>query len=176
MDKIAVDKRFLVSWQDYPSTMHQSIVIYMYGCDNGCEGCHNSTFTGEPGDNHVSVTVDELTEMIDRYVDKYKTNKVVLQGGDPLADINVKFTKQFVQENKDRYDICIFTGHEVDKVIDHGIHGFKFVKTGKYDQTKYQRSKKSITKMIYASTNQTLFDESLNQVSINGIYNFPVED
>jgi organic radical activating enzyme len=101
------------------------------------------------------VTVDELTEMVSKYVTRYKTNKVVLQGGDPLTDININFTKEFVATNRYKFDICIFTGHSIDKAKEYEIEGFKFIKTGKYDIT--YGSGREFYGVKLATANQRIF-------------------
>lgn len=159
------------TWLDYPDKEDNSIVVVMMGCDNGCPKCQNPDFKNPHYSNLTKdYTVDELTKELTILSKRYRTNKIVLSGGDPLSCFNIEFTKNFLKNSP--FDVCVYTGHTIEYVKEHNIQGFKFIKCGLFDETKFQESKKTDEKMVFASKNQKLFDSNYCCLSQDGIYYF----
>ena len=157
------------TWLDYPSPDGNAIIIYMTGCDHNCPGCHSPLLQKiRPYDEEPEVMVSR----IERYAHRADTNKLVFLGGDPLYKSNVELIKYFVDNLKDSFDICIFTGYNIDYVKSLNIKGVKYYKCGLYDQTKARQSKKTDTEYVLASSNQDFYDGNYNKLSENGILTF----
>jgi hypothetical protein len=93
-------------------------------------------------------------------------------GGDPLYDTNIDFTRELVNKSYKDYDFCIYTGYDIDFVIQSNITDFKFIKCGRYMESLAQVSKKTHEHMVLASSNQALYDEKYNLISKNGVLHF----
>lgn len=159
------------SWIDYPDNISSCIVVCMMGCDNGCYMCQNPDFQNPQYLSYTKeYTVDELINELKLLCDRNQTNKVVLSGGDPLSPCNIKFTKEFLEKND--FDVCIYTGHSYDYVMNNNIKGFKFIKCGKFDYNNRRESYKTDDEMCFASPNQQLYNEDGKLLSKNGIYKF----
>jgi hypothetical protein len=90
-----------------------------------------------------------------------------LVGGDPLYDTNIEFTKQFLKQNTE-YDVCLYTGESLDFVKSNGIKGWKYLKTGFYDESLYIDSIKTDKYFQLSSVNQNLYNEEGNLLSEKG--------
>lgn len=159
------------TWLDYPNKDDLSLVVVMMGCDNGCPMCQNPQFKNPEYSNETkSYTVEDLLNELTILSKRYKTNKVVLSGGDPLSCFNLEFTKKFLENSN--FDVCIYTGHTIDYVKKHNVDKFKFIKCGLYDEKLSQESEKTDNYMKFASKNQKLYDNNYCCISENGIYLF----
>lgn len=169
MTKILVP--FQSSWIDYPDNQSIAVMVVMMGCDNGCPHCQNPQFKDCDYNNGTKdFMVEELEKELDIQCQRNMTNKVVLSGGDPLSCFNVEFTKKFLSQTK--YDVCIYSGHDVEYCKKHNINGFKFLKCGKFDNQTVRESKKTDDYMVFASPNQELYNENYCLMSKDGIYYF----
>lgn len=155
-----------VSWVDYPDNESLSVNLYMTGCSNNCVGCHNSSLA----DWH-EVSDDVIGELISQ-CKKHKTNKIVLLGGDPCYSKNLFITKKILKELSEDYNICVYTGHDVDYVKHNNISGFTFLKCGVYDESKHANPEKTDEFIQFSTTNQELYDKSYKLLSNNGRYYF----
>lgn len=159
------------TWLDYPDTENCSLVVVMMGCDNGCPKCQNPGFKNPDFKEETKeYTVDELINELLILSKRHHTNKVVLSGGDPLSCFNYQFTKEFLE--KSPFEVCVYTGHDVEYVKLLNITGFTFLKCGLYDEKISQISEKTNDYMKFASTNQKLFDSNYCCLSENGLYYF----
>ena len=77
-----------------------------------------------------------------------------------------------VNNLKDDFDICIFTGYDIEYVKQTGITGVKYWKCGKFDEKNLRESKKTDKEYILASPNQDFYDSNYNKLSENGILTF----
>ena len=108
-----------------------------------------------------------------KYLLSPHTNKLVFLGGDPLYSVNnLDITTFLVNNLKEKFDICIFTGYDIEYVKKLNIEGVKFWKCGKFDITNLRESKKTDTEYILASPNQDFYDGKYNKLSENGILKF----
>lgn len=156
------------SFLDYPDNNSLSIIFYMSGCDRNCEGCQNTNLKEYREYNNIDLLVNILEEKCK----KEYTNKICLQGGDPLYKHNIILTKYLLDKLSKKYDICIYTGAEINEVKSYNLTGFKFIKCGIFDKNKYIGSKKTDTYIQFATSNQKLYDSNLNLLSKDGIYYF----
>ena len=159
------------SWLDYPDNSNLAVVVCFMGCDNGCYKCQNPDFQNPQYDNGTCLFTPEMLEdKLKEVCRRNHTNKVVLSGGDPLAYCNIDFTKEFLE--KTSFDVCVYTGHDIEYVKEHFVKGFKFIKCGKFDFNNLRESVKTDDYIQFASPNQCLYDGEYNILSENGIYKF----
>jgi len=159
------------TWQDYPDPESLAVIVYFLGCENSCNNCHNPLFKSR-GYNHKDYTIKQLyTELFDLCY-RSKTKCLILSGGDSLSSLNVEFTKQFVRSYGNIFDICIYTGYNIEYVKLNGIKGFTFIKTGLYDETLKQESIKTDNYFQLASTNQEIYNQGFTLCTRDGRMNF----
>ena len=63
-------------------------------------------------------------------------------------------------------------GANIDEVKKANLHGFKYIKCGKFDESEFIGSQKTDDYMQFATKNQQLYDANLKLLSKDGIYNF----
>lgn len=165
---------FQTTWLDYPDNESLAVIVCLMGCDNCCKGCQNPDFKDYLYKNKsiVEYTVEEFINALKIECQKQRTNKVVLSGGDPLSTFNIETVKQILRELGSELDFCVYTGHSIDYCREQGVYGFKFLKCGGFDLSKFRQSYKNDDEICFASSNQELYDSVYNLVSNNGIYKF----
>lgn len=169
----SIDHNFQFSFMDYPDDESGAVVVYFYGCNNNCDGCHNDPLSVWREDSVISLEYFIL--ILKNYCERCNTTKVVLLGGDPLYKKNIEFTKQLLFETQFIFDVCIYTGYSVDFVIENNVYGFKYLKCGKYVEDLKQESKKTNEGFWLASTNQEFYDKNYKQISEKGFLRFDNE-
>lgn len=152
---------------EYPDNSSLAVIFYCGGCDRNCPGCHNTGLQNYIKFDHKKIIADIKT-----YCRRVKTNKIVLCGGDPLFHRNLSLTKEILYNLGKEYDICIYTGATIKEVKDLRVRGFKFIKCGVFDSTKFVGATKTNDYIQFATTNQELYDEDLNLLSKDGKYYF----
>lgn len=156
------------TYMEYPDNSSLATILYMRGCSNMCKGCHNlelKTYQELPLIEIISSTI-ELSE-------KNNTKKLVLCGGDPLYPKNIEDTKFLLFHfGCLKYDICIYTGYDIEYVKQNKVEGFKYIKCGPYLEQFYIGSKKTDEYIQFATSNQALYDSQYNLLSKDGIYKF----
>lgn len=163
------------SFTDYPDPHVNAVVVYMAGCDHTCPGCQNQSLQKFDGTGLTSFTECGAPILMTAIIDaceRYRTDKIVLLGGDPLASMNRDMTRWLCRELGEHYDICIYTGYDAKTVESFHISGFAYVKAGLFQATNARPSGKTGTCMTFASPNQDLYDKSMKKVSKNGILKF----
>lgn len=149
---------------EYPDNSSIATIVYFRGCDRDCKGCHNTTLQDyEP-------LPEEVSQEIRDFCSRIRTNKVVLCGGDPLYGKNVKTTRKILKDLGNDFDICIYTGADIEEVKTLNLTGFKFIKCGFFDASQYIGSKKTDDYIQFATKNQKLYDRDLNLLSKDGVY------
>ena len=156
------------SFLDYPDNSSLSVIFYMPGCNRNCKGCQNSLLKEEVQYENI----DKLIEFLRKKCERSQTNKLCLQGGDPLFNRNIAVTKRILDKLSNTLDICIYTGANIDEVKKANLHGFKYIKCGKFDESEFIGSQKTDDYMQFATKNQKLYDANLKLLSKDGIYNF----
>lgn len=159
-----------LSFIDYPSPNTWSIIIYMSGCEHKCPGCQN--FELQKPDQGKIYTEYSLIPAIKDFAKSNRTNNIVLSGGDPLYKTNLDTTNCILNNLSLDYNICIYTGYDINYAKSLCIKGFKFIKCGTYDQTKKCPSGNFETYIQLASTNQNFYDSNFNLLSKNGRLNY----
>ena len=69
-------------------------------------------------------------------------------------------------------EICIYTDADIEEVKKLKLNGFKFIKCGRFDTTKFIGSNKTNEYLQLASKNQALYDKDFNLLSKEGIFYF----
>jgi len=167
-------KEFLPTWQDYPDPNNIAISLYVYGCDNGCKGCHNP---------QLSKYIKEKTDVVEIYnqfidvLSRNKTDLCVLTGGDPFYAPNIEGTVELISLLKqNNLKVCVYTGKEIEDIYKYLYTCLpNFVKTGKFLEEKRRPSVKTDEYLCLSSNNQTVFKligNSYEIVSKNGKYYF----
>ena len=166
---------FETTFLDYPNPDDLALVVIMSGCSHNCLGCQNPQLQKL----HEEWTYDQeqaiILEIQQRCL-RNETNKIVLSGGDPLNPCNRNLTIHICEllgNNPEyKYDICIYTGYDIEEVKEMGLTGFTFIKCGKFDAHSMRESKKTDEYIQFVNETQNLFDKDYNQISKNGRYYF----
>ena len=105
---------------DYPTNTGNAIMVFMTGCDFNCALCQNPEMQSPMG---KQVNLNSFKVELKEQTKRWRTNKVILTGGDPLSQWNIKFTKSFLKDTE--YDVCVYTGNTIDFVKKNNIRGLK---------------------------------------------------
>lgn len=158
---------------DYPTADDWAVIFYFAGCCNNCSNCQNRELQNPDYKGGIIIQDEEgLYNLVKEICKKQDTTKIVLSGGDPLYPANREIVKNFLNKYGSLYDICIYTGYSIDDVKEFGIQNFKFIKCGRYDETRKQISEKTEDHIQLASTNQNFYNAKYEQLSQNGILKF----
>lgn len=169
---IRILNEIVESFIDYPDNSSLCLCVVMMGCSHHCKGCQNPLFQNPEYSNGTRVvSVEELVKELKDKCSRSDTNKITLSGGDPLFQANIEFTKELLNQ-LEGYDVCIYTGFDIDYVKENNVKGFKFIKCGKYIQEQHRQSDKDDDKIIFASPNQKLYNSEYKLLSNDGIYKF----
>ncbi len=168
---ISFDTTFL----DYPDATDIAVVCIMSGCIHNCLGCQNPQLQKL----HEEWTYTEEQNIILKLQSlclRNETNKIVLSGGDPLSPCNRELTRHICDllgnNTEYKYDICIYTGYDIEEVKEMELSGFKFIKCGKFDAHTMRESKKTDDYIQLVNTTQNFYDNNYNQLSQEGRYYF----
>ena len=157
------------TWLDYPAPDGNAVIAYFCGCEHHCPGCHSPLLQQ---DYEYAESKEEILNRIIDYTNRADTNKLVFLGGDPLYSKNLELIKYLVSNLSNKYDICIFTGYDIDYVKKIALKGVKFWKCGRFDINNVRKSGKTDEEYVLASPNQNFYDEQYNLISENGILKF----
>lgn len=161
------------TWLDYPDNESLAIIVCMMGCEHKCPDCHNLLFQNFNYDiGTKEYNINEFINEIKNLSIRNRTNKIVLSGGDVLHPKNIEFTKEFLNRMKDDYQICIYTGYNIEYVKNNNVKGYTFIKCGLFNKNLYVKSDKTDDYIQFASTNQKLYDKDNILLSKNGRYYF----
>ena len=116
---IILEETFL----DYPSPEGNAVIVYFTGCEHHCPGCHSPLLQKV---EKYAENNQEILDKIVNYCQRADTNKLVFLGGDPLYSSNLDITKFLLEKLSNDYDICIFTGYDIDTVQKLQIKGAKY--------------------------------------------------
>lgn len=161
---------FTGTFLDYPDNESIAVLIYFYGCEHFCSGCHNKNFSDYK--LGLKICYEDFAIKVLEYLKKYNTNKLVLSGGDPLFYKNRDLVTKFVYNYSKLINIIIYTGYDLEVVKKFGITGYTFLKCGKYLLNQSQNVRKTDLKFILASKNQKLYNKNNKLISNNGVYFF----
>ena len=156
------------SFIDYPSE-DDCLTIFFTGCEHNCKNCQNKELQ-KTGKVYVELEFDEFVERMTKIASRLRTKKIVLQGGDPLHPQNKEFTKMLLENYSYRFDFCVYTGYEYEKIKDF-VKYAKFTKCGKFDEAKFITPEKTDEYFQLASSNQKIYKDGI-LVSKNGRIDF----
>lgn len=166
--KIRIIKPFTESFLDYPDNFSSCISVYMTGCWGLCDQCHNKQLINQHYENSIETSLEQLISELKKYSKRCLTNKITLLGGDPLYITNIDFTREFLKQTKDFFDVCVYTGQDIDFVIKNNITGFEFIKCGLYREDKKIESDKTDDYFQLGSTNQKIYNKEFKLISKDG--------
>lgn len=155
---------------EYPDNSSIATIFYCGGCDRNCPGCHNTELQ-----NYILFNPKLVVALLVEYCERLKTNKIVLCGGDPLYYKNLPLTKVILAELGRDYDICVYTGATIQEVKNLQLTGFKYIKCGMFDASKFVGATKTDDYIRFATTNQELYSSNFTLLSKDGIYYFNKE-
>lgn len=174
----------VLTFMDYPEPDAHAVIISFVGCPHACPSCHNRFLQDAYGLTQASCADDSLPgklltfssfelakETIREQAVRNHTNKLVLQGGEPLlAGANLEFTKYLCACGE--FEVCIYTGYNIDHAKQVGLTGFRYLKCGLFDIQSVRPSMKTDERFILASPNQEFYDSEFRQISMNGVLSF----
>ena len=109
------------------------VVLWVSGCEHKCDGCHNKeTWNHDAGKKFDAETVDYITELMKN---PFITG-LTITGGDPMLPSNrdeIFALMFFIKHAFPKKDIWVWTGYELDDVID-DIYLADVVIDGKYEK------------------------------------------
>ena len=120
-------------------------VLFLQGCDLHCKGCQNkSTWDLTKGiKKDIKVLAQELRE-------KCFNKKLTISGGEPL--MQAEALRELLEELKD-FDLCLYTGHELNEVPQSILTYLKYIKVGRFVQ-----ELRTTTKPFVGSINQSFIE------------------
>ena len=99
-------------------------VVFLQGCNLHCPGCHNkSTWALDKG------TLIEVSKLAQFLREKAINKKVTISGGEPL--LQKEALLELLEELKD-FDLCLYTGHEIEEVPEEILKYLKYIKVGRF--------------------------------------------
>lgn len=170
--EIGVIYPFTSTWLDYPDNNSVALSVFIMGCNHKCKGCSNPEFSDLNYQNAVDMELDDFIKTLKEDLNRNRTNKVALLGGDPLHPSNILFIKEFLDRTVSIIDTCIYTGYNIDYVKKNNVRNFKFIKCGVYKKDLSQSSEKTDNYIQFASKNQELFDSNFKLLTKNGRFYF----
>ena len=120
-------------------------VLFLQGCNLRCPGCQNpSTWDINKG------TLIDVKELADILRIKCINKKLTISGGEPL--LQTESLLELLEELKD-FDLCLYTGHELDEVPQEILRYLKYIKVGSF-----KKKLKTTLKPFVGSTNQEFME------------------
>ncbi len=101
-------------------------VVFLQGCDLHCPGCHNKS-TWDPNKGTL-MDVGDLAKLLR---EKAINKKVTISGGEPL--LQKEAVLELLKELPD-FDLCLYTGHEMEDVPFEMLKYLKYIKVGRFIQ------------------------------------------
>jgi len=122
-------------------------VLYLQGCEQRCDGCHNSS-TWNIDDGKI-IPINVLVEEI---INKSMTNKITISGGEPL--LQTPAVLGLIKKLKlNNFNIVLYTGYELEEVNNELLPHLDYIKVGRYE-----KDKRCTTLDYIGSTNQRFID------------------
>jgi len=178
-NKVRVKFPLSTSFLDYPDGKSLAVIVYMLGCSHNCDGCYNKELQDKDYlINTSQFTKEELLEKILIYCKKNQTNKVCLEGGDPLYKYNKETTiylLKFLWMNGVK--VCLYTGYDMLEAYSY-LKDISFmpldfiIKCGKYNKDLKCDSKKIDKYLQLVSSNQEFYSANFIKLSENGRFYF----
>lgn len=125
-------------------------VLFIQGCSIRCKGCHNKgTWDIEGG---KEIDTHDLAVVLR---DSCKNKKLTISGGEPLMQADALI--DLLEELKD-FNLCLYTGHELEDVPESILHYLKYIKVGPF-----MEELKTTMKPFCGSTNQKYMEVKHNE-------------
>ena len=122
-------------------------VLFLQGCDLHCKGCQNeSTWDITKG------TKKDVKELARELREKCFNKELTISGGEPLMQTDALL--ELLEELKD-FNLCLYTGHELNEVPEKVLSYLKYVKVGRFEQ-----ELKTTTQPFVGSSNQQFIEVS----------------
>ena len=116
-------------------------VVFLQGCDLHCQGRHNKgTWAIDKG------TLMEVSDLAALLREQSINKKVTISGGEPL--LQKEAVIELLRELSD-FDLCLYTGHELEEVPEEILKYLKYIKVGRFIL-----EQRTSTKPFVGSTNQ----------------------
>ena len=158
------------SFVDYPHPAEDCITVFLSGCGHNCKFCHNESI--QDISKGKQYTPESLIVELKTLSVRYKTNNIVLQGGDPLFGSNLDFTRYLICNSTD-LNFCIYTGYSINYVKKYfNKEDAAYWKCGLYDVKKKMISGKTDESFSLGSSNQDFFNTNFKKISKNGVLKF----
>lgn len=122
-------------------------VLYIQGCEQRCEGCHNPNTWNIDGGKKV--TIDS---MVDEIVRNSMTKKITISGGEPLLQVNALLELILKLKSKN-FNVALYTGYEIEDVAKELLKYLDYIKVGRYE-----KEKRCTTVDYIGSINQKFID------------------
>lgn len=120
-------------------------VLFLQGCNLRCPGCQNpSTWDISKG---KLIDSKELASILR---EKCTNKKLTISGGEPLLQADALI--DLLEELKD-FDLCLYTGHELNEVPLKILSYLKYIKVGGFKQ-----ELRTTTKPFVGSKNQEFME------------------
>lgn len=128
-------------------------VLFLQGCRKNCKGCHNRRIR-----EHGKGTMMNIEELV-KFIEKNCCNKkITISGGEPLEQMD-SLELLLKELRKEKYDICIYTGWELEDIPDRILGLADYIKTGGF-----VRELKNSDIQYVGSSNQHMFSVKGNLV------------
>jgi organic radical activating enzyme len=125
---------YKMSFIEYPDRNEWCTTLYTVGCPHNCRGCHNEALKNKDYDIVDMFTNEELISFMFELAEKSQSDNFTIIGGEPLAPWNIDGVRELLLSKAHDFNICIYTGYDIEHVKKLGLKGFKYLKTGKYDE------------------------------------------
>jgi len=128
------------------------LVVFLQGCLNNCQGCHNPDL--KPVDGGRSVSEEELAELIIAKLSPIHRG-ITFSGGEPMlqADSLVSVISR-IKGKKANLDFWLYTGYYFEEVSQHPVMDLIDVVV----DGPFIPSKRDATCVFYGSANQRIID------------------
>ena len=120
-------------------------VLFLQGCDLHCKGCQNE----RTWDITKGIKKD-VKELASELREKCFNKELTISGGEPLMQSDALL--ELLKELKD-FDLCLYTGHEFNKIPPQILSYLKYVKVGRFIQ-----EFKTTTQPFVGSSNQEFIE------------------
>ncbi len=155
------------SFLDWPSDEHAAI-LFIAGCGHHCRGCQSPVLQ-DPSAGRMLEVEEGLVDFIYDYCVRNRTRNLVLSGGDPLSyPEDVQRLMDMLKDKDPDMRFCIYTGFDYE-AASAMVHGYDFIKCGRYVMESARPSSKDDDRMVLASPNQRMYDGSGRCLSRDGV-------
>lgn len=101
-------------------------VLFLQGCSRHCPGCHNAQTHGPDGGHLLRIAT--IVETMQRHC---RNRRLTISGGEPLEQLPALLALLQALA-KDGFDLCLYTGWEVERVPPAVLPYLAYVKAGPF--------------------------------------------